>query len=117
MKKFMTPEQVYANLLQNIEKVKEILKSTPNEGKVEILLNKERMMTAVITEDGHVSEAFSTLEPQHFSVGDAMKLHKCYKDINDKTIRMELVTDYTYYTLLLEKLEDGAKAFQNVYGY
>lgn len=113
----MTPEQVYESLLKEIAQVEEIIKSNPNEGKEGvILLNKERMMTAVV-KGGRLSEAFRSLEPQHFSVGHAKELRKCWKDINNKIIRMELVSDEEYYTLLLEKMNFTAKAFQNVYGY
>lgn len=116
--KFMTPEQVYANLLNDIEKVKEILKGDPLAGRVGvILMNKERIMTAVITEDGRVSEAFDTLTPQHLPIEDAMRLRNYYKDVHGEPIKMELVCDFTYYKLLLKKMTDTAKAFQNVYGF
>lgn len=113
----MTPEQVYANLLQNIAKVEKFLKYYERDDMEVILVNKERMMTAVVTEDGHISEDFSTLTPQRFFMDEALKLRNCYKDIHGKTIQMDIVSDYIYYNLLLERMNDTAKAFQNVYGY
>lgn len=118
MEKFMTPEQVYANLLQEKAQVEEILKGNPNDGKVGvILLNKERLMTALITEDGCIGEAFNSLAPQHLTEDEAWLLRKYYKDVHGEVIKMEAVSDLEYYTLLLKKMNNAVKAFQNVYGF
>lgn len=84
-----------------------------------IVINKERMMTVTTkTTDGvcRTTYEFSPLYPTYFSPEAAREIveHDIYKDINDQSIKMEIVGKLEYYQLLKVWAEDHLRVMKSV---
>jgi hypothetical protein len=73
-------------------------------------------MTVKIDETNHTTYEFSPLYPTFFSPEVAKQIvdNDIYKDINNNTIKMEIIGELEYYRLLKEKVEKAIKLFKSL---
>jgi len=81
-----------------------------------IVINKERMMTVTTDETHHTTYEFSPLYPTYFSPEAANKIvnQDIYLDCKDKRIKMEIVGDLDYYTLLKAQTEKSIDTLKSI---
>lgn len=81
-----------------------------------IVINKERMMTVTTDKRNYTTYEFSPLYPTFFSPDTAKDIAKndVFKDINDNRIKMEVIGEKEYYTLLKERATKTLELFKTL---